>query len=553
MGSTAYIHCLPQRTAQTRIATPNSMDRTPLTIHLLAFMLCAHLTHAQPGIQWQQCLGGAGGEFGTCIQSTIDGGYVLSAYTTSNSGDVSGNHGGSYDAWVVKIDAFGALQWQTCLGGSGGDQANAIQQTADEGFIVAGSTASSDGDVSGYHDAGSAIPRADAWVVKLDADGAIQWQKCLGGWERDDISAILQAGDGGYICAGSTYSNDGDVSGNHGDFDAWVVKLDAAGDLQWQKCLGGTGTEAARSIAQTMDGGYIVTANTSSNNGDVQGNHGSHDAWVVKLSASGVIEWQECLGGSGPETGYSILQSADQGYLVAGQTKSTDGDVSGIHGVGFTYDAWAVKLDALGAIQWQRCLGGTSDETAYSAVLAADSGYVLAGATDSYNGDVSGSHGSGDDMWVVKLDRDGDLEWQKCLGGGAHDGAESICRAGTDAYMVAGHARSNNFDVSGNHGDYDVWVVKLGFADVGLAEHESGHFTVTPNPAQSGITLNFPPEALPEHLALLDAAGRTLCTRSLMTTTSSFAFDLSGHESGLYLIQVRFRNGTLATKRIIRE
>lgn len=529
------------------------MHRILHPIKLLAFMLCAHLTNAQPSIQWQQCLGGAGGEFGTCIQPTIDGGYVLSAYTTSNSGDVSGNHGGSYDAWVVKIDASGALQWQRCLGGSGGDNANSMQQTDDGGFIVGGSTASSDGDVSGYHDAGSPIPSSDAWVVKLDADGAIQWQKCLGGWERDGIRAILQASDGGYTCAGSTYSNDGDVSGNHGDFDAWVVKLDAAGALQWQKCLGGTGVESGNAIAETMDGGYIMTGNTTSSNGDVQGNHGNHDAWVVKLSASGVIEWQKCLGGTAVDAGYSILQSADLGYLVAGQTKSNDGDVSGIHGFGSTNDAWVVKLDAAGAIQWQRCLGGTSDETAYSVVQAADSGYVLAGVTDSYNGDVSGSHGSGDDMWVVKLDRDGNLEWQKCLGGDAHDRAESICRNAADNYVVAGRALSNNFDVSGNHGDYDVWVVKLGLADVGLAENELNAFAVTPNPAQSRITLDFAPEALPEHLALLDAAGRMLCMRSLVDASSPFVYDLSGHDSGLYLLQVRFRDGTLATKPIIKE
>ena len=318
------------------------MGRILHLTNLLPLLVGAHFSTAQPSIQWQRCLGGAGGDFGTCIRPTTDGGYVLSALTTSNSGDVSGNHGGSYDAWVVKTDAGGALQWQRCLGGSGSDEANTIQQTADEGYIIGGSTTSSDGDVSGYHNAGSAIPRPDAWVVKLDADGAIQWQKCLGGWERDGITAILQADDGGYICAGSTYSNDGDVSGNHGAFDAWVVKLDISGALQWQKCLGGTGSEAGNDIVATMDGGYIMTGNTTSSNGDVQGNHGDHDAWVVKLSNSGAIEWQKCLGSTLADAGYSILQSAELGYLVAGQTRSDDGDVIGQHGIGTTNDAWAV-------------------------------------------------------------------------------------------------------------------------------------------------------------------------------------------------------------------
>ncbi|MBK7085133.1 MAG: hypothetical protein IPH53_10880 [Flavobacteriales bacterium] len=136
----------------------------------------------------------------------------------------------------------------------------------------------------------------DGWLVKLGATGNIEWQKCLGGTNGDWVNSVLQTSDGGYIATGTTQSNDGDVFGGHGDNDAWVVKLDATGNIQWQKCLGGTGSEQAYSTLQTSDGGYILVGTASSNDWDVSGNHGSGDCWVVKLDGAGNMQWQKCLG-----------------------------------------------------------------------------------------------------------------------------------------------------------------------------------------------------------------------------------------------------------------
>ena len=171
-----------------------------------------------------------------------------------------------------------AIQWQKCLGGPDGDAAYSIQQTNDGGFIVAGVTSSNDGHVWGNHGG------SDAWVVKLDSSMFIHMQKCLGGTGADFAYSIKQTSDGGFIVAGFTMSNDGDVSGNHGWNDAWVVKLNSSGDIEWQKCLGGTDYDDAKSIQQTSDGGFIVAGGTWSNDGDMSGNHGGSDAWVVKLN-----------------------------------------------------------------------------------------------------------------------------------------------------------------------------------------------------------------------------------------------------------------------------
>ena len=293
------------------------------------------------------------------------------------------------------------IQWQKCLGGSSGDGAYSIQQTTDGGYIVAGYTSSNNGDVSGHH--GSTF-FSDYWVVKLDVSGNIQWQKCLGGGIDDFSYSIQQTADGGYVVAGYIFSIDGDISGNHGNDDFWVVKLDAAGNIQWQKCLGGSEYDYAFSIRQTTEGGFIVAGGSNSNDGDVSGNHGSDDFWIVKLDPVGNIQWQKCLGGSNLDYGASsIRQTTDGGYIVTGETYSNDGDVSGNHG---TYDYWVVKLDASGNIQWQKCLGGGAWDKAYSIQQTTDGGYIVAGVTGSNDGDVSGNLG-GNDFWVVKLGANG--------------------------------------------------------------------------------------------------------------------------------------------------
>jgi len=404
-----------------------------------------------PYITWQKCLGGSGLDDGLSIQQTSDGGYIVSGYTGSIDGDVSGNHG-DLDFWVVKLSSTGNLQWQKCLGGSSLDDARSIQQTSDGGYVVAGYAHSNDGDVSGNH--GNAV---DFWVVKLSSTGSLQWQKCLGGSGWDFAHSIRQTSDGGYIVLGSTGSNDGDVSGNHGNYDLWVVKLSSTGNLQWQKCLGGSGQEEGLSIQQTSDGGYVVAGCAHSNDGDVSGNHGNFDFWVLKLTNTGSLQWQKCLGGSGDDGVGSIQQTSDGGYIVAGYTNSNDGDVSGNHA---NFDFWVVKLSSTGNLQWQKCLGGSGDDGVGSIQQTSDGGYIVAGVTWSNDGDVSGNHGVLD-FWVVKLSSMGSLQWQKCLGGSSLDEAHSIQQTDDGGYIVLGSTGSNDGDVSGNHGDSDFWVVKL--------------------------------------------------------------------------------------------
>jgi hypothetical protein len=423
-----------------------------ILLSLILFNGVNNKSHAQaPAIQWQKCLGGIDFDDVKSIQQTSDGGFIVAGKTHSNDVDVSGNHG-YYDAWVVKLNSSGNIEWQKCLGGTDWDEAYSIQQTSDGGLIVAGVTMSHDGDVSGFHG------NHDAWVVKLNSSGDIEWQKCLGGTGNDYAYSIQQTSDGGFILAGYKGYNDDDVSENHGNNDSWVVKLNSLGDIEWQKRLGGTGNDYVYSIQQTSDGGFIVVGYTNSNDGDVSGNHGYFDAWVVKLNSSGNIEWPKCLGGTGNDYANSIQQTSDGGFIVAGETYSNDDDVSGNHGY---FDYWVVKLNSLGDIEWQKCLGGTGNDYAYSIQQTSDSGFIVAGFTNSNDGDVSGNHGGYYDAWVVKLNSSGNIEWHKCLGGTNDDRANSIQQTSDGGFIVAVYTMSNDGDVSGNHGYSDYWVVKL--------------------------------------------------------------------------------------------
>jgi len=352
--------------------------------------------------QWQKSLGGTDDDYATFVQQTTDGGYIIAGVSNSNDGDVTGNHG-NYDYWIVKLDNTGTILWQKSFGGSSDDFAAYIQQTSDGGYIIGGISNSNDGDVTTHH---NTTATADYWIVKLNSSGVIQWQKSLGGTDDDYATFVQQTTDGGYIVSGSSFSNtNGDVTGNHGNSsstDYWIVKLDINGIIQWQKSLGGTNSDWANSIQQTTDGGYIITGESISTDGDITNHIGDYDYWVVKLDGNGIIQWQKSLGGIYWDKASSIQQTSDGGYIIAGFSYSNNGDVSGHWGSTFIPDYWIVKINSIGTLQWQKSLGGTDLDMAYSIQQTSDGGYIIAGYSESNDGNVTFNNGLSD-YWIVKL------------------------------------------------------------------------------------------------------------------------------------------------------
>jgi len=409
---------------------------------------------AAPKLKWAKCFGGRDFDRPNSVRQTSDDGYVMAGVALSTDGDVTGNHG-TYDLWIVKTDKNGKKQWSKCLGGTGDDGANCIRQTSDGGYIVTGYTDSNDGDVSGNHG------DYDAWVVKTAGDGSIEWQRCLGGTATESGYSIRQTADGGYILGGASSSTDGDVKGNHGGFDMWIVKLRANGSIQWKKCIGGTEDDAAYDILSTSDGGFLAAGVTRSTNGDIRGNHGGEDYLVVKLAKSAKLQWLKCYGGTKDDEAWGSIQTAGGGYVLTGSAYSDDGDILGHHGSVDMNDGWVLEISGKGAIVRQRCLGGSDFDATLSIQPDADGGYTLAGYASSRDGDVKGLHGD-IDVWAVKLDASLALQWQKCMGGTWREWASLSVPTSDGGIVLAGPTTSRNGDVKGNHGDFDYWLVKLG-------------------------------------------------------------------------------------------
>ncbi|HPO26412.1 MAG TPA: chitobiase/beta-hexosaminidase C-terminal domain-containing protein [Petrotogaceae bacterium] len=342
------------------------------------------------------------------------------------------------------------LTLSKCWGGTGSDALYDIAKTSDSGSIAAGATLSTDGDTSGNHG------KTDGWIIKTDADGIKVWSKVFGGSEDDFFNRILQTSDGGYIAVGRTTSNNGDISGNQGNFDGWIIKVDASGNKLWSKCFGGSEDDFFNRIIQTADGGYIVVGFTGSNNGDISGNQGNFDGWIIKIDASGNKLWSKCFGGTDFDYLYSIVQTSDSGYVVVGETESNNGDISDNHGVS---DGWLMKVDATGNKVWSKVFGGTKADDLKDIIQTSDGGYIAVGKAISTDGDILGNLGNSDG-WIIKFNSAGDKVWSKVFGGSDYDYLYSIVQSSDGGYIAVGDTKSNNGDISANHGDRDGWIIK---------------------------------------------------------------------------------------------
>ena len=507
--------------------------------YALPLLFWATLLHAQPNIEWQKSFGGSGYEGWRSVQQTSDGGYILVGDTQSDDGDVVGNHGSS-DIWVVKTSSIGSVAWQKTLGGSGVEFGASIQQTSDGGYIIAGTTNSNNGDVSGLYGG------YDYWIVKLSPSGEISWQKTIGGSKDDLAYSIQQTSDSGYIVAGGSNSTNGDVQGNHGKTDYWILKLSEVGDLQWQKTLGGTDDDLAIGIQQTSDKGYIIAGNSFSNDGDVSGNHGGQDFWVVRLSPEGNLVWQKALGGSGYDANPFIQQTGDGGFILSGQSGSNDGNVSGNHGES---DLWVAKLNSLGTALWKKSLGGSGIEGSGSVQQTSDGGYLVAGFTNSNDGDVSNNHGS-TDSWVLKLSQSGAIQWEKTFGGTDVDGFYFMKQTNEGGYIAAGVSSSTDGDATENQGFSDLWVVKLS-PTVGVEDTPSigafGSLELFPNPSNGVISLHAAIEDSSLNVRIADLSGRQISQQNLV---NGGRLDLSTLPDGVYSVVATSASGRVFANKI---
>ena len=376
-----------------------TLKRNSITFLLLIFFINSNAQVLTP--KWETCLGGTEWDEATGIIE-VDTNYWIIANTNSNDGDVTYNHG-TYDCWLLHVNNKGSLLSEKTFGGSYADGGFLdILKLNDSIFYIAGNTKSNDGDISNNPWAGVLD---SYWVLQTNNQGDILWDRVCGGSDIDDIRDAVVTVDGGIIILGISVSTDGDVVDHHGfgNYNIWLIKLDVNGTKQWTLSLGGEGDALAGSIIQTSDGGYMVVGATDGwggGNYDSTCNHhgggnGFSDVWLVKLDSSGSIEWQQCYGGTYSDLGSNALEIND-GYIILAFTQSNDGDVSGYHGAPGPYshnaDIWVFKIDKSGNLLWQKCLGGSYWDAARNIFPTTDGGYMIVGTTRSDDGDVVGYH-----------------------------------------------------------------------------------------------------------------------------------------------------------------
>jgi hypothetical protein len=324
---------------------------------------------ASGNIEWQKTYGGADFDAGYAVQQTSEGGFVVGGETRSFGA------GGS-EFWVLKLNASGAVEWQNAYGGALDDYFWFMEQTLDDGFVLAGVTYS------------FGASGADAWVLKLAPSGGVEWENRYGSSTDSDYAlSVQQTSDDGYVVGGHTWSFG--AGGN----DFWILKLGILGNIEWQRAYGGTSEDWGYFAQQTSDDGFVITGETQSF--DAAG----RDLWVLKLTDQDNIQWGNRYGGSGDDVGWRIRQTSDDGFIVGGDTLSFGGG---------NRDFWTLKLDALGGIQWEKAHGDASEDIIWSPREAVDGGFASAGWVDSLG---AGSFGAGlQDGWILKLDSDGNTD-----------------------------------------------------------------------------------------------------------------------------------------------
>ncbi|HUM48315.1 MAG TPA: hypothetical protein PLD84_15395, partial [Chitinophagales bacterium] len=316
-----------------------------------------------PDIQWEKTFGGSKDDELRVVRQTADGGYFIGGTSESPaSGDKTQNAwADSDDFWILKTNSSGAIEWQHTIGGNSIDDFKSVEQTADGGYLLAGRSQSKvSGDKTVDTKGG-----ADNWIMKLNSSGIIEWQQSIGSKDTDATTAMQQTSDGGYIIGSSSYGPDSKDKTEEcfGGYDYWIIKLDNAGGIEWDNTIGGTLNDNLAAIEQTSDGGYILGGVSYSplSVDKTEASVGGADYWIVKLDASGNIEWQNTIGGTGNDYLYTTQQTADGGYIIGGES------LSGISGdkteLGLDQDYWVLKLTAAGAIEWQNTIGASGDDS----------------------------------------------------------------------------------------------------------------------------------------------------------------------------------------------
>lgn len=498
-----------------------------------------------PGVDWMQRYGSSGLNLFRSLIQTQDGGFLIGGWSNGGIEDVKTQPcvGFNPDYWVVKVDQNGAVEWDKTIGGGTtspfdeltGELLTKVRQTADGGYLIGGH---SDSPILGDKTEPT-YGGLDFWVVRLDAAGNLIWQKDVGGLERDELFALENTPDGGCIVGGQSQSG---VSGNkteasRGGKDYWVVKLDGSGNIEWQKTIGGSGTDILSSIL-VLDDGYLLAGYSTSNiSGEKTDNaKGGADYWILKTDWSGNIVWQKTIGGNDGDLLYSAAKIPG-GFVLAGQSYSgiLYDKTTPAYGGG---DFWVVKTNLIGEVIWDNTFGGSAYEALIDVKIVADGGLILVGNSESsVSGDVIEVNQGDYDSWIVRTDETGNLLWQNSIGGDGADGFNQVLALADGSFLLGGQTGSSlSGEITDPGNGYDYWLVKTQPENLAAPEIQPKAFMVYPNPATESVSIRFAESVNSAEIKIFNALSQQLSVQ-VFENVSDVVVALPEPE-GVYFLQL---------------
>ena len=403
-----------------------------------------------------QTFGGTLNDSFQSVVSSSDGGYAVLGFTQSNDFDITDKTDTSFDFWVAKFASDHTLTWSKSYGGSSDDRGADIVSTLDGGYAIFGYSSSVDGDATVN------FGIRDFWIVKIDAQGRIMWQKSFGFSGSDYGISLIATLDSGLLLTGvidvtaSGGQGNSKPSGKHAGGDYWAIKLSQTGNEEWKRYFGGSFTDVPFGLIETDANEYIIAGSSDSDDVDISENKGTYDFWVIKIDKDGNLIWSKNYGGTEIDEARAISKTLDGNFLIAGDSRSTDIDVRNSKGAA---DLWLIKVDNDGTLLWEKSMGGTSFDAGRSVSAGLDTGFIVSGSSRS--SDVTLKNEGQNDAWILALNDSGDIIWQHTVGGSEIDVFYDAIQINTNTIVAIGDTRSSNADILENKGFTDGLLVTL--------------------------------------------------------------------------------------------
>ncbi len=538
------------------------MKRILFTLKIL--FICFFTFAQAPDIQWQKTLGGNQIDDIYSINQTQDGGFVFGCYTSSSvSFDVTQVNHGLADFWIIKTDPTGTIQWQKCIGGIGAERYTRVLQTQDGGYIIGGdSTSNISGDKTenSFGDDDFWVVKLDSlgnviwdktyggtdtetlYSIITTSDGGF----LIGGASKSNISGNKNENRVGYPTIVGAFT------------DYWIIKLDANGNIQWQNTIGGFGDDRLSSMVTTSDGGYFIAGTSISDiSGDKSENsRGSIDFWVLKLDSTGTILWQKTIGGNKSDRLSSLISTPDNGFILCGDSNSDlSGEKTSNAYISNYTDFWIIKLNEYGNIIWQKTIGGANSEFLPIICMDTNGNFLIGGESDSNSSfdKTENSRGVGD-FWLVKINDVGNIIWDKTIGGNQNEGVRCLTYMNNDNSFIVGGITLSSISgdkTEASRGLNDCWIIKLQPENLATTNFNLINLQIYPNPTTQTVHLDFDERFSVINTKTFNSIGQRI-DENKFTNASSLSLNIEG-ELGVYFIEIENENGDKKTFKIVKK